>query len=123
MARVINAPAGLVEIIVENVDDGAGVFINNNEVLHVHYRQSDSISQELTPGEQITLRFEVYNLTGGPWQATFSMNAAGQRIYNARPRGWTLPGWNVAYRDDFVLRAVSPSRLAGTPQLEEVDHL
>ena len=121
MARVIDVPPGLVTINVEGVDDGAGVFFNEVEVLHVHYKQSDSIEQEFTQGEILTIRFEVYNLTGGSWQAHFTVNAAGKRIYDAFPREWTFAGWNVAFRDEFVLRVVSSLQAASAYKLEELE--
>ena len=123
MARVIDVPPGLVTINVEGVDDGAGVFFNGAEVLHVNYRQSNSIEQEFTQGEVLTIRFEVYNLTGGPWQAHFTVNAAGSRIYDAFPRGWTFPGWNVAFSDEFVIRMVSSRQAASAYKLMELEEV
>jgi hypothetical protein len=106
MARIFNVGAGRVEVFVERVDDGAGVFRDGTKVLHVHYKESDRVAWDLGRGQQADIKLEVYNVTGGPYEATITINAAGRRIYQAIPRGWTFPGWSeVVWTDSFTLLA------------------
>ena len=104
MAREIPVSQGRVEIFVERADDGVGVFRDGTEILHVHYRKSDMVTFDLRSGQNTDIVFEIYNLTGGGWEASLVVNAGGRRVYEARPRGWTIAGWNVAWRETFTLR-------------------
>ena len=106
MPGVFGVRAGRVEIIVDRVDDGVGVFRDGTQVLHVHYKESDRVAWDLPTGQQAAIKLELYNQTGGPYEATISVNAGGQRIYQAIPRGWTFPGWsNVVWTDSCSLLA------------------
>ncbi len=104
MANVIDVDPGMVDIWVDDVDDGVGIFRDNAEILHVDYRQSGESHFEISSGQETGIKGEIYNLTGGPWRAHIVINAAGRRVYEAYPRGWTIPGWNIAWQDTFVLR-------------------
>lgn len=106
MAKDVTLPAGQVEISVYQADDGVGVFKDGTEILHVDFMQSGSTLFELSKGQSVDLRFEIYNLTGFNYNAVIIINAGGKRIYEAKPRGMTPPGWNIAWSDGFTIHAV-----------------
>ena len=105
MSKELIVPAGEVVINVYQADDGVGVFVDGREKLHVDFLQSGNTSFSLSKGQSADLRIEIYNLTGGTYNAGIVINAGGKRVYESSPRGWTLPGWNVAWQDGFSLVA------------------
>lgn len=105
MAREIQVAPGEVVVNIYQADDGVGVFMDGREILHVDFLQSGRTSFKIAAGQSADLRFEIYNLTGGTYNATVIVNAGNQRIYESYPRGWTPPGWNVAWNDGFTLVA------------------
>lgn len=105
MSREIIVNAGEVIISVFQADDGVGVFVDGREKLHVDFLQSGRTSFQLAKGQSVDIRIEIYNLTGGTYNAAVVVNAGNRRVYEATPRGWTPPAWNVAWEDGFTLVA------------------
>ena len=103
MAREIRVSPGEVVIAVYQADDGVGVFMDGREILHVDFLQSGRTSFHLDAGQSADVRFEIYNLTGGNYNAGIVVNAGNRRVYEAHPRGMTPPFWNVAWQDGFTL--------------------
>lgn len=103
MAREIQVSPGEVVIAVYQADDGVGVFLDGREVLHVDFLQSGRTSFRMEKGQSSEIRFEIYNLSGGSYNAGIVVNAGNRRVYEASPRGFTPPLWNVAWSDGFTL--------------------
>ncbi len=105
MAREIMVPAGEVVISVYQADDGVGVFVDGREKLHVDFLQSGRTAFRMEKGQSSDIRMEIYNVSGGTYNAGITVNAGGRRVYEASPRGWTPPAWNIAWEDGFTLVA------------------
>jgi|GEM_PF-4683992 hypothetical protein len=105
MAREIQVAPGEVVIAAYQADDGVGVFMDGHEILHVDFLQSGRTSFHLAAGQSADLRFEIYNVTGFNYNAGIVVNAGNRRVYEAHPRGFTPPGWNIAWNDGFTLVA------------------
>jgi hypothetical protein len=106
MAREIRVQEGEVRITAHQADDGIAVFRDGQKILHVDFLQNGSAAFHLAKGQSVDIRLEVYNLTGGTYNAGIFVTAGTQRVYEAHPRGFTPPLWNVAWQDTFILTAV-----------------
>lgn len=105
MSKEFQIPAGEIVVNVYNVDDGVGVFRDGQQMLHVNFMDTKSASFRLSSGQSADLRMEIYNLTGGPYSARISINAANQRVYDVSPAGFHLFPCNIAWEDNLTLVA------------------
>lgn len=105
MAREIQIAPGEIVIAIYQADDGVGAFMDGREILHVDFLQSGRTSFRMAAGQSADIRFEIYNVSGGSYNASIIVNAGNQRIYESHPRGMTPPFWNVAWDDGFTLIA------------------
>ncbi len=85
---------------IADVDDGATVYHNGTEILHVHFMQQGSRVFSAHEGDVVTI--VVHNMTGGDWHANLMVSVDNEIQLNETPRGSSLPGqWN-AYSTDVI---------------------
>lgn len=91
------------KVIVEisNVDDGATVYLNGAEILHVDYMHQRSTNFTAKDGDMLTL--VIHNLTGGPWHATMRVIVDSQEVFRQTWNGSSMPFVNEALRFDLAL--------------------
>lgn len=90
-----------VRVIVNNVDDGATVHFNGDEIMHVDFMQNGARNLHANEGDLI--RLSIQNLTGGAWHAHFTVLVDGQVRYNHSPQGWSLPGQPQAWAAEIII--------------------
>ena len=90
-----------VRVSVSNVDDGADVFFNGDNILHVDYMKSGAQEVEAQKGDQFKLT--IANLTGGPWHATFKIYVDDVLKYNNSPQGSSTPLQGEAWAHTFIV--------------------
>ena len=90
-----------VKVNISNVDDGATVYHNGIEIMHVHFMHEGERAFNAAPGDLLTI--VVHNLTGGEWKAKMSITVDGQSIYKNMPSGNSLVGQNEAFRKEISL--------------------
>lgn len=86
---------------ISNVDDGATVYLNGTEIMHVDYMHQRSTNFTAKDGDMLTL--VIHNLTGGPWHATMRVTMDGQEYFKQTWNGSSLPLQNEAMRFDLPL--------------------
>lgn len=106
MSGTYRVPAGSVTLTAFNVDDGAGIYLDGDKVRHVDFGQSAKYQFTLDAGETREIRFEIWNVTGGPFRADFNITGPRGKVWSAAERGNTLPGVNIAWDATITLIGV-----------------
>jgi len=93
---------GTITVSAYDIDDQVNIWIGTNKVwgdgTHPITRNVPVAS-----GQEIQIRFEVYNMTGGRFHADFAISSAGGILYNQSPDGTTVPGSNIVFSETVVV--------------------
>lgn len=91
------------KVIVEisNVDDGATVYLNGSEIMHVNYMHNRSTDFTARDGDLLSL--VIHNMTGGAWHATMRVTVDGKEHFKQTWNGSSGPFQNEAMRFDLPL--------------------
>ena len=111
MAKVFKFDANtLVTLKADNVDDGAGIFVDNVKVTHVDFGKSGSHVVKVTPQKGVQVRFELWNQTGGAFHGLFrisgKVNGRNTEVYYYAPMGQSPPMTAVAWQEAFILQVL-----------------
>jgi hypothetical protein len=108
MARDIEFDEGSEVILsASNVDDGAGIFVDGNKIVHVNFNGSGSTTLKMVQGHSYVVKFELWNMTGGAYHGIFRIRGiqAGKK---AEPFHHDRPGQSgpmpVVWQETVVLR-------------------
>lgn len=107
MAETHPAPPGsLVILSAKNVDDGAGIFVDDREVCHVNFDQSGNYNLRVKPGQTYHLRFELYNVTGGAYHGVFEAKVQnGPVLVHQDQAGQSGPDPDTVWKHTFFIKA------------------
>ncbi len=103
MAKEISVPEGNVWLLAQRVDDGAGIFVDNEKKKHVNFNESGEHKLLMQPERGYDVRFELWNLTGGAYHGVFRILDKDKReVYHADPSGQGGPA-AVAWQQSVYL--------------------
>jgi hypothetical protein len=94
---------------VDNVDDGAGIFVDDVKKVQVDMGKSGSLKLGMVKGLAHQVRFELWNVTGGSYHGLFrisgKVNGKETEVYYYGPMGESGPT-AVAWQESFSLECL-----------------
>ena len=76
-----------VRVVVSEVDDGVSILLNDEQMHHINFLDSRTYSFYAENGDIVT--FQIWNKTGGAWNANIKLYVGRNRRLSRNYNGWS----------------------------------